>query len=58
MWNLLIPGHWGSEGTRGYRGLREERAEGKGQGEGLGVGFPTTPAWVLEPWIALHYDLL
>lgn len=50
MWNLLIPGHRGSEGTGGFReGVREERAEGKGQGGGLGVEFTTTPAWVLEP---------
>lgn len=39
----------GSEGTKGFWGVREERAEGKGQGGGLGVEFTTTPAWVLEP---------
>lgn len=32
MWNLLIPGHRRSEGTRryGWGGQREERAEGNG----------------------------
>lgn len=44
----LIPKDWGSEGTRGHGG-EEERAEGEGQGGGLGVEFTTTPAWVLEP---------
>lgn len=52
MWNLE-PAHSWTPGVRGHQrvqgGLREERAEGKGQGEGLGVEFPTTPAWVLEP---------
>ena len=41
----LIPRDWGSEGIGG----EEERAEGKGQGSGLGVEFTTTPAWALEP---------
>lgn len=42
----FIPRDWGSEGTRGHGG---RRAEGEGQGGGLGVEFTTTPAWALEP---------
>lgn len=49
MWNLLVPGRRGVRGhQRGFLG-GGERAEGKGQGGGLGVEFTTTPAWVLEP---------
>lgn len=43
----LIPRDWGQRAPEGM-GV-EERAEGEGQGGGLGEEFTTTPAWVLEP---------
>ena len=67
MWSLLrswstwLRPHSKRLGVRGHQrawGEKEERAEGEGRGGGLGVEFTTTPAWVLEPWIPLHYDLL
>lgn len=40
----LIPKDTGSEGTRGHMEGKEGKAEGAGQGGGLGVEFTTTPA--------------
>lgn len=46
----LIPRDWGQRAPEGMgRWGGEERAEGEGQGGGLGVEFTTTPAWALEP---------
>lgn len=52
IWNVEPAHCWtpgGQRAPKGFFWVGGERAEGKGQGGGLGVEFTTTPAWVLEP---------